>query len=76
MSHQIIDVSATGRNILRLCSERGLTPMDLQKKLSLGSCQAVYRWMEGRTLPSIDSLVILADVLDVTLEEILVLKRA
>ena len=77
MSHQIIDVAATGRNIRRLCAERGLTAEDLQKKLYLGSVQCIYKWMEGRSLPSMDSLVMLSAVLgdDITLEDILVLKR-
>lgn len=67
-----IDVKRTGENIKRLRLERGMTVAELQEQLQLGSPQAVYKWQSGTTLPSVDSLVILAQILNVTMDEIIV----
>ena len=34
--------------------------------------QAIYKWFRGTAMPTIDNLVILAAMLDVTLDEIVV----
>ena len=36
------------------------------------SCQAIYRWQRGDALPSIDNLVILADLFGVQIDDIIV----
>ncbi len=74
MSLPIIDVKATCMNIKRLCAEKGVSITDLQKAMRLESCQACYKWFAGKNLPSIDNLVIISYLLDVTLEEIIVTK--
>ena len=37
--------------------------------------QAIYKWQHGTAMPTIDNLVVLAAVLDVTIDEILVVQR-
>ena len=37
--------------------------------------QAIYKWIHGTALPSIDNLVILADMLNVTMDEIVIVDR-
>ncbi|UUY24520.1 helix-turn-helix domain-containing protein [Ligilactobacillus salivarius] len=34
--------------------------------------QSIYKWLSGRSLPSLDNLVILSKVLHTTIEDILV----
>ncbi len=75
MSLPIIDVEASCRNLKRLCIEKGYSAMDLQKRLGLESCQACYKWFSGKNLPSIDNLMVISYLLDVTIEEILVTKE-
>lgn len=70
----IIDVEATCKNLKRLCQERGITALDLQVKLGLESRQACYKWFSGKNLPSIDNMLAISYLLDVTLEEIIVTK--
>ncbi len=70
----MIDMLATGQNILRLRRRAGLSVKDIQERMELASTQAVYRWQRGETLPSIDNMIILADVLGVSIDEILVRK--
>lgn len=68
-----IDMINTGANITRLREEKGLSVRDLQDIFGFATPQAIYKWQHGTTLPSVDNLVILANVLDVHMEDILVL---
>ena len=67
----VIDPKATGRNILHMRVELGLTVSDLQEFFGFDAPQAIYRWQRGETLPSMDNMVILALVLGVSIEDIL-----
>lgn len=68
----VIDPVATGKNILSLRKEKGLTVRDLQTYFGFEEPQAIYRWQYGKTLPSVDNLYALSVVLGVPMEEILV----
>lgn len=71
----VINVKATGNNIDRLREEYDLSYRDIQNACGV-SFQAVYKWLRGANLPSIDNLVILADMLDVTIDDLLVVDMA
>lgn len=66
-----IDMIKTGQNIIRLRKARGLSVKDLQAVFGFATPQAIYKWQQGTALPSIDNLVVLADVLKVHMDEIL-----
>ncbi len=68
----VIDMIATGKNILSLRREKGFTVRDLQEFFGFEEPQAIYRWQYGKTLPSVDNLYALSAILGVTMEEILV----
>ena len=74
MSHffPTIDPEATGRNIIRLRTERNLTVRDLQAYFGFAEPNAIYHWQQGKTLPSVDNLYALSELLEVTMNEILV----
>ena len=76
MQMPAIDMIATGRNILRLREEAGLTVRDLQEIFGFTSPQAIYKWQHGTALPTIDNLVILAVVFQVPIDRILILREA
>ena len=69
----MIDMTATGANIRALIRAKGLRVTDVQHICGFNTPQAIFKWMRGDALPSIDNLVILAHVLEVTVDEILVL---
>ena len=71
----VIDMAATGQNIFRLREAAGLSVKELQDKMGLASLQAIYRWQHGDNIPSVDNLLILADILGVTMDDIIVWKR-
>ena len=68
----VIDVTATGRNIVRLRKITGLTVNDLQKIFGFSTPQAIYKWQRGTAMPTVDNLVVLATVFGVTIDDILV----
>ena len=70
-----VDMIATGLNINRLRCERGLSVRDIQNILGFNTPQAIYKWEWGKSLPTVDNLVILADIFNVTIDDILVIKR-
>ncbi len=76
MQMPAIDMIATGRNILRLRKEAGLTVRDLQEIFGFTTPQAIYKWQHGTALPTIDNLVILAVVFQVPIDRILILREA
>ena len=71
---RVIDLVKTGKNIERLLSERGLTARDVQQLLGFSERRPVYFWIQGKNLPSIDNLFMLAEMLQVPIDEILIPK--
>ena len=70
MEIPFVDTVATGRNIDRLRVEAGLSVRDMQTVFGFATPQAIYKWIRGASLPTIDNLVILAAMLGVTMDEI------
>ena len=66
MEIPFVDTVATGRNIDRLRVEAGLSVRDMQTVFGFATPQAIYKWIRGASLPTIDNLVILAAMLGVT----------
>ena len=58
--------------IRELCRSKGVTPQVIRKELQLESVQTVYKWFAGQNIPSIDNLVALSRLLDVSLDELIV----
>lgn len=71
----VIDMAATGRNILRLRQQAGLTVKDLQDLFGFATPQAIYKWQHGTALPTVDNLLVLSKALGVSIDEILVCER-
>ena len=67
-----IDMAQTGANILNLRKAAGLSVHDLQMVFGFNSPQAIYKWRNGTSLPSVDNLIVLAALFDVLIDDILV----
>jgi transcriptional regulator with XRE-family HTH domain len=76
MQIPFIDTVATGRNIDRLRIAAGMSVRDMQSVFGFATPQAIYKWIHGTSLPTIDNLVILAAMLGVTLDEIVIVETA
>ena len=68
-----IQQEATGRRMRQLFQQKGYTVRDVQNAMGFENPQAIYKWLSGRSLPSIDNLIVLSVILRVSIEEILVL---
>ena len=75
MTIPAIDMVATGRNIMKLRKAAGLSVREIQNIFGFTTPQAIYKWQHGTAMPTIDNLVVLAAVLDVTIDEILLVQR-
>ena len=69
-----VDTVATGQNMDRLRNAAGLSVKDMQMIFGFATPQAIYKWIHGTSMPTIDNLVILAAVLGVTMDEIVVVE--
>ena len=67
-----INMIATGENINRMRMEAGFSVREMQAVFGFATPQAIYKWIHGTAMPTIDNLVILAAVLGVTMDEIIV----
>ena len=68
----MIDTIGTGRNIAVLRKNAGLTVADLQDIFGFTTPQAIYKWIHGDSMPTIDNLVILASILNVTIDKVII----
>lgn len=75
MDFPVVDVQATGKRIRELRKARGISVREIQVCLGLNAPQAVYNWQRGKSLPSIDLLILLSKIFGVPMEEILVIKN-
>lgn len=66
-----LDRKATGRNIRRLISERGLTAREVSDALGNTSSNTVLNWSNGKFAPNLESVVQLASFLDVEVTDII-----
>jgi len=70
-----INLAATGRNIQQLRNNAGFTVSDLQQIFGFSTPQAIYKWQRGEALPTLDNIVVLAEVLGVPIDNIVSVTR-
>ena len=68
-----INMVATGRNIMRLREQAGLSVKDLAEIFGFATSQAIYKWQHGTAMPTLDNLVVLATVFGVAMDDIVVI---
>ncbi|MGN0755122.1 MAG: helix-turn-helix domain-containing protein [Aristaeellaceae bacterium] len=69
-----VNLTMTGANIRAIRKQRGLSVRDLQDIFGFATPQAIYKWQQGVTLPTVDNLVVLASIFGVPMEKILVIE--
>ena len=67
-----INLEKTGEQLKTITKEKGYEVKDLMT-LTGYSSQAVYKWFNGKSLPSIDTLVVLSKALNMDINELLVI---
>lgn len=69
----MIDMKKTGDNINRYRVDRGFTVLDLAEKLHVTRA-AVYKWIYGNNMPTVDNFVELAQLLDTTIDNLIIVE--
>jgi DNA-binding XRE family transcriptional regulator len=65
-----LDLRKTGFKIWNEMSKKNLTPDDIKESLGLTK-QAIYKWRWGKSSPRLEHIVILAQILEVKIEDLL-----
>lgn len=71
----VVDTVATGNNIGVLRDKNGLTNSDIAKALGFTTKNAIYKWLNGLSMPSLDNLVGLSEIFKLSVDDILVTKN-
>ena len=68
----MIDMEATGRNIVKLRKKSGFSVKDLQEIFDFATPQTIYKWQHGTAMPALDNLIILAYIFGVSMDDIVI----
>ena len=71
MNFPMINTVATGQNINRMRIAADMSVRDMQAVFGFSTPQAIYKWIHGTAMPTIDNMVVLAAMFDVTVDEII-----
>lgn len=72
MNYPCIDLKATGNNIKYYRKKSGITVSQMQDYLMFNTPQAIYKWQRGVCLPTVDNLVAISKLFNVTINDIIV----
>lgn len=64
-----INKKASGLKLRRIMDAQGITVKDVQQYLGLGSVQSVYHWLNGISMPTVDNLYAMSELLQVSMDE-------
>lgn len=70
----VIDKKETGHNIWNLREAKGLSASELAEFMEF-SVNNIYKWQNGQTLPTLDNLVALSGILEISINEIIVVRE-
>lgn len=68
----MIDPVATGKRIQKLRKERQLRVTDISDYMGFYEPQAVYKWMRGDSLPTLQNMFQLSQLFGTTIDDILI----
>ena len=66
-----IDMEKTGKKIKELRKKSGMTIRQVQEACGI-SAAVVCKWQNGQAMPTLDNLIILADLWDVKMDDLIV----
>lgn len=71
----VIDMCKTGQNIVHYRKQQGLSVKDLQNILGLASLNAIYKWQKGKSIPTVDNLIILSALFKAPIDDIIAIQK-
>ena len=70
-----VNMPATGANIKTMMKARNIKVKDIQVVCGFGTPQAIFKWMRGDCMPTIDNMIIIADMFGCKMDDIVVVDR-
>ena len=67
-----VNMKKTGSNISNMIFSKDISVKEVSDMLGFSSTRSVYKWLSGQTLPSLDSLIILSEILETTMDELII----
>ena len=71
----IVNMKATGAKIKAIMTAANMHVADIQEACGFNTPQAIFKWFRGDAMPTIDNMVIIADIFGVTVNDIIVIDR-
>lgn len=72
MSYPVIDPVATGNRIDTLRRDKGYSVADIRDYLGFSTTYAIYKWLHGYSLPSLDNFLALSVLFEISMNDMLV----
>lgn len=72
VSFPMINLPETGKRIKQFRIEKGISVRNLADIMQFEAVQAVYNWQEGKTLPSLENIMLLSEIFEKSFEELIV----
>ena len=72
MSYPVIDPIATGSRINELRINRGFSVSYIKEYLGFSTTYTIYKWLHGTSLPTVDNLLALSILFEVSMNELIV----
>ena len=70
-----IDMKETGKNIRKKMVQKGYSVDDIMEITGVSTEQAVYKWLGGKSLPSLETLLVMSQIFEVDISELLVVEK-
>ena len=68
----VINVAATAAKIKECRIRAGYSVREIQTIFNFSSPEAIYAWEKGKYIPSIDNMIVIAEVYGVTVDDFIV----
>jgi transcriptional regulator with XRE-family HTH domain len=72
MDYPTINITATGSRIDNLRRENGISVAAMRDFLGLSTTNAIYKWLRGETLPTLDNVVALSTLFEVPIDDLII----
>lgn len=72
MNYPVIDPVATGARINTFRKHKGFSVASLRDYFGLSTTNAIYKWLKGESLPTLDNFLALSVLLEVSMNDLIV----
>ena len=70
-----VNMQATGANIRNMMKARDIKVKDVQTVCGFRTPQAIFKWMRGDCMLTIDNMIIIADMFGCTMDDIVIVDK-